>query len=125
MVVISLLFKLLKQKYMIYQVVFSVCYPIHNDKRDKEELRREFMLIMEGDLFSKKDKFQTHDNCWFIDSELTANELYELINPNGNINILITRVNHNISGFTAVTFWKWIKEKMKSTEELSDCASFL
>ena len=107
---------------MIYQIVFSVLYPIYDDKRTKEEIRNDFVSEIVSK-FKKEDRFQTHDDCWFINSELTAKELLVLFKPNTNINIIISQINHNIAGSTWVSYWEWVKEKMKSPEEMSDCAS--
>ena len=104
---------------MIYQIVFSVSYPIHEDKRTKEEIRSDFVSEIVSK-FQKEDRFQTHDDCWFVSSELTAKEILNLLNPNSNINLIISQTNYNIAGSTWVTYWDWIKGKSKSTEELSE-----
>jgi len=99
---------------MIHQIVFSVLYPIHDDERTKDDIHNEFMLMFEDrELFKKEDLFQTHDNCWFVKSELTSHELYDLLKPNQNINVLITTTHYHISGHTYTSFWKWMKELPK------------
>ena len=108
---------------MIYQMVLNVSYPIYDDKRTKEEIRKDFMSKFESE-FKKEERFQTHDDCWFISSEFTAKELINILKPSNNINIIISQINnHNIAGSTWVTDWEWVKEKMKSTEEMSDGSS--
>lgn len=106
---------------MVYQIVFNISFPIYDDKRTSEEIWREFSLkLEEHDILSKVDKFQTHDNCWFVSSELTAGELHKLISPNKNVNIIISQVNFNMSGNTSVSFWKWFKEKLYTIDEMSE-----
>ena len=107
----------LKTKNMIYQIVFSASYPIHEDKRTKEEIRSDFVSEIVSK-FKKEDRFQTHDDCWFVSSDLTAKEILNLLKP--NINIIISQTNYNIAGSTWVTYWDWVKEKSKSNEELTE-----
>jgi len=100
---------------MIYQIVFSVSYPNYTDLTEIE-IRKSFIKLLTENT-KKEDRFQTHDTCWFISSELLANEISSMIVV-PNINIIITQINHNIAGVTAVTFWKWLKEKNLPIEEV-------
>ena len=101
---------------MIYQIVFSVSYPNYTDLTEIE-IRKSFIKLLTENT-KKEDRFQTHDTCWFVSSELlSADELRDMINVE-NINIIITQINHNISGFTAITFWRWLEEKSFPIEEV-------
>ena len=104
---------------MIYAIVYSVTFPITDDSRSSEDISREFSLKLEKhDLFSKENKCQTQDDCWFVKSDLTANEIHKALDPNKNINIIVSRINSDISGFTSLRFWKWIQTV--DGEEMSD-----
>lgn len=105
---------------MIYQIVFSVSHPICDNKKTKEEIIKDFFTKLETEI-KKEDRFQTHDYCWFINSELTAKDLLNHLNPSNDINIIISQINHNIAGNTWFTYWEWLKEKNKTTEEMSEC----
>jgi len=107
---------------MIYQIVFSVSYPNYTNLTEIE-IHKSFIKSL-GENINKDDRFQTHDNCWFVNSELSANDLSCMIVV-PNINIIITQINHNIAGLTFTTFWDWLKEKNLPLEEIGTEEMFI
>lgn len=92
---------------MIYQIIFDVTYPIV-DNEPESEIRLSFINTLKK--FESDKIFQTHTHCWFLKSELSANEIFEIIKPGKNANILISNIENPIIGLSFKTFWEWLKE---------------